>query len=69
MAQIELTAAQTRELQGMEQALTTLRENLERAERAGLDVGDLKQRLADAEAKRAGLLREFSPGAIARRQR
>lgn len=69
MADVELTQAQTRELQAIEQAIIAARTNLERAQQAGLDVGDLRRALESANAKRIGMLEQFSPGAIARRQR
>lgn len=62
MADVELTAAQTRELRDLEQAINTLHDNLTRAERAGLDVAELRRRLTEANARRVGLLKEFTPG-------
>lgn len=69
MAKIELTGDQTRELRAIDQAVQALRDSLLRAERAGLDVQAIRQQLEDANAKRQGMLREFSPEATARRQR
>lgn len=62
MAEIELTGSQVRELQSMDQAIITLTDTLTRAQRAGLEVTDLQQRLAQYNEKRKGLLREFTPG-------
>lgn len=69
MANIELTAAQTRELVAIEQAVNTLRESLRRAEAAGMDVSELTAKLEKANAQRQGMLQQFSPDAVARRQR
>jgi hypothetical protein len=69
VADVELTGAQTRELQAIGQAVINIEDLILRAEKAGLDVADLKAQLARAEAQRKGLLAQFSPGTSARRQR
>lgn len=69
MADVELTAAQVRDLQAIEQAVIQLRGTIERAERAGIDVTELRTRLDDAERRRVGLLSQFSPGVTQRRGR
>lgn len=69
MADVELTAAQTRELMGLDATVQELTTLLTRAERAGVDVAGLQQRLGEANAKRQGLIREFGAGTTARRQR
>lgn len=69
MANVELTAAQVRELHALDQPIIDLEGVLLRAERAGLDVSEIKDRLADVKARRLGLLQQFSPGLGAREKR
>jgi hypothetical protein len=69
MADVQLTPSQAAELAAVEQAVLVARQNLLRAERAGLDVREVQEALEKANNKRQGMLREFSPGAISRRQR
>lgn len=69
MANVELTAAQVRELHALDQPIIDLEQILIKAERAGLDVAELKDRLAATKAQRAGLLQQFSPGLGAREKR
>lgn len=62
MPDVELTAAQVRQLQAVKGAIEALKGQVTRAERAGLNVAELKQKLSDTERVRDGLLREFTPG-------
>lgn len=66
MANVELTPSQVRELTAIDQAILVIQNDLARARRAGLDTGDLETRLANANSKRIGLLREFTPGRTGR---
>lgn len=69
MADVELTASQTRELQALDQTIQELQTLLTRAERAGIDVSGLQARVAAANDRRVGMLREFTAASSARRQR
>lgn len=68
MADVELTAAQTRELMALDQPIQELRTLLLRAERAGLDVSELQRTLEQKSAQRIALVREFGAGTAARRK-
>lgn len=65
---IELTAAQQADLTAAKQLVDELQRAIDRMEAAGLDVVELRARLARAEQQRAGLLQNFSPGSAGRRQ-
>jgi len=69
MADVELTGAQVKELQAIEQAVHDLQALVDRARLAGINVDELEQRLRDANARRTGLLVHFSPATSSRRQR
>ena len=69
MAEVQLTASQQRELMAMDQAILSAELNLQKAEKAGLDVTALQDTLRRNKALRAGLLQHFSPTASDRTRR
>lgn len=69
MANVELTASQVKELQAVGQAIADINALVSRAKVAGLDVGELEERLKVAETRRLGLLSQFSPGLGPREKR
>lgn len=48
-------------LNALEEAHDTIMQEIERAERAGLDMSELRQRLDALETVRQGLVKEYSP--------
>ena len=56
-----LSTDEVNRLKGMEEDIKVLQEELRRAERAGIDVSDLKAKFDKMVALRNGLLREYTP--------
>jgi len=65
---INLTPEQIHELDSYRVQLGTIAEQIEKAERAGIDVADLKDQFVRIENLRAGLLREYGPPGPKRRR-
>ena len=57
---IKLTKEMEGTLKEMEPDLVTLRFELEKAKRAGIDVGDMEKRFNEMKVLRVGLLREYT---------
>lgn len=56
---IKLTAEQKKSLLDLEADIRAMEVEIKRAERAGLDVKDLKESFEKAKALRSGILREY----------
>lgn len=56
---IQLTPEQTKALQDLDRTITTLKQEIARAKRAGIDVADLEAALDSADKTRKALLREY----------
>jgi hypothetical protein len=63
---IQLTPENEQRLLDQKAAIDNATYELRRAERAGLDVTDLKAQVAELEKMRVGLLRTYSAGATAK---
>lgn len=57
---IKLTEKMEETLRDMEPDLATLKFELEKAKRAGIDVADMKKRFEEMKQLRTGLLREYT---------
>lgn len=67
MAQVQLTEEQIAELQGLTQLEAALDAEINKAESAGIDVTDLRERLQIAKNMRAGILKVYGPNVSKRR--
>jgi hypothetical protein len=64
---IQLTPEQIDELTTLRSKMGQLADEIERAERAGIDVTELKTQFVTIENLRAGLLKEYGPGSKRRK--
>jgi hypothetical protein len=64
--QFRLTPDEQKSLRDMDRKLATIRSTIDSMERIGLDVAEQKERLAQAERIRSGLLQEFGNPIVAR---
>lgn len=55
------TPSELQTLRDLEKDIAALKEDLARAKRAGIDVSELEAQLANADALRKGLIKEYSP--------
>lgn len=67
MAKLELTAAQTADLQAAKEASDELRRQIDLLEASHIDASELRKRYELMERQRQALLANFSPGTSARR--
>ena len=56
-----LSRDEVERLRNMEDDINVLRREIARAERAGIDISDLKEKFNHMVALREGLLREYTP--------
>lgn len=56
---VQLTPEQLSDLRALEDAHNTIRQEIERAKTAGLDMTEYEQKLAALESVRAGLLKVY----------